>query len=59
MPNTATSHPRSAMSQTPMAVAARKAPMASPKASRSVRRPFTSAWLARGDVIESMPLRTS
>jgi hypothetical protein len=47
------------ISHTPIPVAARYARNAMRKASLSLTRPLMMAWLARGDVIESTPFRTS
>ena len=47
------------MRYTPTTIASAKAETATMKAARSVSRPLTMAWLARGLAIVSMPLRTS
>ena len=56
---TASGQPRTVTIASPSPAHSAKAVPASRNASRSVTRPVTSAWLARGEVMESTPLRTS
>ena len=59
MPSATIGQPRALVRIRPMRKATPKAAIAKRYAARSVIRPFTIAWLARGETIVSTPLRTS